>query len=103
MHVVNIDTVPLKEHDNNLAGILVPKEMTGSYFVELMKIYPGSKMPIHVHDYHQVYIIIDGSAKLRVGEEMREVKGGDTVFLPANVEHETVEAGPDGMRYVVIE
>jgi mannose-6-phosphate isomerase-like protein (cupin superfamily) len=77
--------------------------MTGTYAVQVMKVLPNAKMPIHLHAYPQVYIVLEGSAKLRVGTETREVKAGQVVFLPANVEHETCKAGSQGMSYIVIE
>lgn len=103
MHVKHIDEVAFDEHDGNFASILIPKEMTEGYLVQLIKVMPHSKMPVHLHDHHQAYVILDGSACLRVGDEAREVSAGHVVFLPAHVEHETVQAGPDGMRYIVIE
>ena len=103
MFVKNVDEVDFVGHDDNLASVLIPKEVTGQYMLQLIKVLPESKMPVHLHDHHQSYIILDGNAQLRVGEETREVSSGDVVFLPADVEHETVKAGPEGMRYLVIE
>ena len=103
MYIKQIEDVSFVEHDDNLASILVPSEMTGSYMVQLIQVSPRAKMPVHLHDIPQVYIILDGSAKLRVGDEIEEVSRGMVVFLPPHVEHETMEAGEEGLRYIVIE
>ena len=44
-------------------------------------------------------LLPSSSAPLRGGG----VVGRMVVFLPAQVEHETMEAGEEGMRYIVIE
>lgn len=82
MHVVDIDSVPVTAHDNNLVGTLVPEEMIGTYEVLLMKVLPNATMPIHLHDYPRVYIVFEGPAKLGVGTETREIRGGQAIFLP---------------------
>jgi len=103
MYIKHIEDVSFVEHDDSLASILVSDEMTGSYMVQLIRVSPGAKMPVHLHDIPQVYIVLGGSAKLRVGDEIEEVSGGMVVFLPAHMEHETMEAGEAGLRYIVIE
>jgi quercetin dioxygenase-like cupin family protein len=49
---------------------------------------PGDTNQIHVHkDVEQVYFVVRGGGKVQVGEERKEVRAGDAIFLPANIPH----------------
>ncbi|MCC7258480.1 MAG: cupin domain-containing protein [Gammaproteobacteria bacterium] len=47
----------------------------------------------HLED--EVYLVIEGRARLRVGGEDRDVRPGLVLFIPANVRHAFVEIAED--------
>jgi mannose-6-phosphate isomerase-like protein (cupin superfamily) len=47
----------------------------------------GSTDPQSPHTEDEVYVVLEGRAKILVGAEDFEVKPGDTIFVPANLEH----------------
>lgn len=49
----------------------------------------------HSHPHEQIAYVSRGSFRFRVGEEEMEIHEGDSLFVPANVEHEC-EALEDG-------
>jgi mannose-6-phosphate isomerase-like protein (cupin superfamily) len=49
---------------------------------------PGDTNRMHVHkDVEQVYLVVRGGGMVQVGEERKEVRAGDAIFLPANIPH----------------
>jgi quercetin dioxygenase-like cupin family protein len=51
-------------------------------------------MPRHTHDHDEVYQVVSGSATAVLGGESYDVGEGDTVVIPAGLEHEAyVDAG----------
>jgi quercetin dioxygenase-like cupin family protein len=56
-------------------------------------------MPAHHHENEQLGFIIAGSMVMRIGNEERELRPGDTYSIPSNVSHDVV-AGPDGATVV---
>ncbi|MFO7855505.1 MAG: cupin domain-containing protein [Paracoccaceae bacterium] len=53
---------------------------------------PG--VPLHVHDYDELFVIREGRALFTVGGEEIEAEAGDVVFGPARVPHKFRNLGP---------
>jgi len=52
----------------------------------------GEKATLHTHEsYEELYYIVEGEAKIRVGDEEINVSKGDIVYVPPGVSH-NVEA-----------
>jgi len=61
------------------------------YQIGFCMVYPGGKTGGHVHeDAEEIYHIIDGRAKMIVGDEEFEVEAGDTFLVPAHKMHTTM-------------
>jgi mannose-6-phosphate isomerase-like protein (cupin superfamily) len=55
---------------------------------------PGATTEAHYHRVsEELYHFTDGTGRVRVGEEEREVKAGDTVVLPPGTEHKLWNTG----------
>jgi quercetin dioxygenase-like cupin family protein len=61
----------------------------------VIELEPQSAVPEHSHDNEQLGVLIRGSMRFRVGEEVRELGPGGTWRILSHVPHE-VTAGPDG-------
>ena len=47
----------------------------------------GATDPQKPHKEDEVYYVVHGRAKMRVGQEQQVVKTGSVIFVPAGVEH----------------
>jgi mannose-6-phosphate isomerase-like protein (cupin superfamily) len=47
------------------------------------------------HDEDEVYFVISGRARLRVGDEEREVRPGSILYVPATAVHHFIEIEED--------
>ncbi|HET6311012.1 MAG TPA: cupin domain-containing protein [Candidatus Nitrosotalea sp.] len=65
----------------------------------VVDLVPNLVMPAHHHENEQLGFIIAGSMVMRIGNEERELRPGDTYSIPSNVSHDVV-AGPDGATVV---
>jgi len=61
----------------------------------VVELDPMTVVPEHSHDNEQLGIVISGSVRFRVGDEVRELRPGGTWTIAANTPHE-VHVGPDG-------
>jgi uncharacterized cupin superfamily protein len=68
-----------------------------SYF----KVTPGFRAPFgHAHtDQEEVYVVLSGSARVKLDDEIIDLKPMDAVRIPTSVER-GFEAGPDGAEIV---
>lgn len=60
----------------------------------------GSRLRPHDHVSEQVYVIVQGRGKMRVGEEERWVEEGDLVYVPPGALH-GIENSSEGVLVYV--
>ena len=47
------------------------------------------------HDEDEIYFVVSGRARIRVGEEESEVRSGSIIYVPATSQHRFVEIEED--------
>ena len=62
---------------------------------------PGKGPSLHRHDYAEVFIVLEGSAVFRVGDEEREVEAGHVVIVPVGEPHGFTASG-EGSKQINI-
>ncbi|MGI8629649.1 MAG: cupin domain-containing protein [Solirubrobacteraceae bacterium] len=68
--------------------------------VTWVDIQPGAEQHPHSHDPQQVYVIINGTGRMLVGDEERDVRVGDLVYVPSRALHGIVNTGTGMLSYV---
>lgn len=63
---------------------------------------PGQGPALHKHPYVEVAFVIEGSARITVGDEEREVQAGGIAVIPANTPHRFVNSGDSVLRQMDI-
>lgn len=61
---------------------------------------PGQGPPLHKHPYVEVAFTLEGTAKITIGDETREVKTGGIVVIPANTAHRFINCGDRLLRQI---
>jgi mannose-6-phosphate isomerase-like protein (cupin superfamily) len=62
-------------------------------------IEPGAGAPLHAHkDVDEIFILLEGTLDLRLGDEQRLVEANHTIAIPAGVPHAFVAVGPGPVR-----
>ena len=96
------DTKFLVENGNDYR-MLLPREMTESLQLALVKLKKGSLTPKHTHeDEEQAYIILKGSGIVRLNNEQEKVGEGMIVYIPRGTEHEIRNTGKDDLTYIYV-
>ena len=64
---------------------------------------PGFRVPFgHTHrDQEEVYVVLRGSGRIKIGDELIDLRQGDMVRVAAGVWRCT-EAGPDGLELLAV-
>jgi mannose-6-phosphate isomerase-like protein (cupin superfamily) len=47
----------------------------------------GGHPPLHTHDVDLFYVVVDGSATIRLGHDTHEGKAGEVIYIPAGYPH----------------
>jgi mannose-6-phosphate isomerase-like protein (cupin superfamily) len=84
--------------------LTLPQQEAGagvSVFEEVRR--PGDGPPLHVHGREdEIFRIVEGRFRLRVGAETFDAGPGDTLFLPRGVPHGFVNSGDGTGRLLIV-
>jgi mannose-6-phosphate isomerase-like protein (cupin superfamily) len=70
-------------------------------FAGLNSFEPGQEHAPHVHEgQDKLYLVLEGSGVVRVGDQSESLTAGDAAFAPAGVVHSMINPGPE--RLVVM-
>jgi mannose-6-phosphate isomerase-like protein (cupin superfamily) len=80
----------------------VPLEMENAG-VSYLRVAPNFRIPFgHTHkNQEEVYVVVAGSGRLKLGDEVRDVEQWDAVRIHKDTMR-GVEAGPDGLELIAI-
>ena len=56
---------------------------------------PGQEIINHSHSFEEAYFVVAGQAKMRIDSDEFEVAAWDSVYVPANAQHWTLNTGTD--------
>lgn len=81
------------------SGSLTPTNglVTGIAVVE-----PGGFLALHRHAPAEIYYLLEGTARLTIDGETRDVGPGTAVFIPGNAEHGMQNDGPVAVRCLYV-
>jgi mannose-6-phosphate isomerase-like protein (cupin superfamily) len=102
MHIINKKSARRYRRDNITSYLLVAESSTGAEHITttLVEMEPVGHQHIHAHVTEQCYFILEGCGQMTVGEETREVKEGDSIFIPSNAKHGLLNTGDVVLRYL---
>ncbi|WP_327284140.1 MULTISPECIES: cupin domain-containing protein [unclassified Streptomyces] len=63
---------------------------------------PGATSTPHDHDENEMFFIVEGSGVMRIGDETRRVRAGETVFITPFQDHDLTNDGDVRLRFVTI-
>ena len=101
----------LREVENQAPNFGMPEELEARFArsalggetlgLSLMTLAPGFRMPFgHKHaGQEEVYVILRGSARVKVEDEIVELGGWDAIRFEKDTMR-AVEAGPEGVEYL---
>ncbi len=93
MKGVTLNILDIKISANDTENDLAVFEQTG--------LTPKGGPPLHVHPFQdEWFYVIEGEYLFQVGNDKYEMKKGDTIFLPRNVQHAFIQLTQKGKMIV---
>ncbi|MBN2347728.1 MAG: cupin domain-containing protein [Bacteroidales bacterium] len=89
MKGVTLNVLDIKISSKDTDGAIAVFEQNG--------FTPNGGPPLHIHLYQdEFFYIVEGEYLFQVGEEKFQMKPGDTIFLPRNIQHAFAQLSEKG-------
>ncbi len=82
---------------------LITKETGAKNFaMRLFEMNSGGHTPLHTHDWeHEIYVL-NGNGVVKGGDEEKEFRKGDVIFIPPNERHQLRNTGKEEVRFLCL-
>jgi mannose-6-phosphate isomerase-like protein (cupin superfamily) len=96
MNFLNRDQLPFAGMSHEFVG-----EIHGAPFsAYIVAAKPGQGPPLHTHPYVEVAFVIEGVARITIGDEQCEFAAGGIAVIPAHTPHRFVNSGETILRQI---
>jgi mannose-6-phosphate isomerase-like protein (cupin superfamily) len=86
-------TYPARRRTRNLVGGASPVS-TEAFCMGYVTLEPdGGQVPWHNQRQEEVYFVLEGTGEMCLGDERRELRGGQAVLIPSGVYHQLTNTG----------
>ena len=73
----------------------------GSLTTRIVTVEPGTRMTPHWHRVEEAMLVIEGAGQAILGDEILEIKAGETLLGPSGIPHGFINTGSVPMKIVV--
>ncbi len=98
--------IALQGVNNNILDVKVSGSDTNGDLAifEQTSLSMGKGTPLHVHHYQdEIFYVMEGEYRFRVGEDTYTLTKGDSIFLPRTVPHAWTQVSPLGKMNVIVQ
>lgn len=82
--------------------MMTSQHLKSMEFLAYAMIPQGNMIEEHIDDYEEIYFVLNGKGVMKVGNEEKEVKDGDAIWLPADIPHGLKNTGENMMVILVV-
>jgi len=101
-HSNEIETKNVAAGKDTTIQVLISSQEGPNFALRKFSMLPGGGMPRHTNTVEHEQYVLRGHAKIGIGEDLYEVKAGDTVFIPAGEIHFYENMGTEPFEFLCI-
>lgn len=89
---------PARRTTRNLVGGSSPIQAE-NFSMGMVTLAPhGGQVPWHNQEQEEVYLVLEGNGEMCLGEERRELRGGQAVYIPNGEFHQLTNVGDTELK-----
>ncbi len=93
-------TYPARRRTQNLVGGASPVQAT-AFSMGMVTLEPnGGQVPWHNQEQEEVYVVIEGTGEMCLGEEVQALTAGQAVSIPPGVFHQLTNKGESPLKMI---
>jgi quercetin dioxygenase-like cupin family protein len=98
----DIGRTKIETGENTYRQVLIGPDEGPNFAMRRFIIEPGGSIPLHTNSVEHEQLVLNGRAKVQIGNEVVEVKKDDVVFIPPEVEHSYTTIGNENFEFICI-
>lgn len=105
MNIVDLDktdgkSFPARRLTKNIVGGSSPIQ-ADNFSLGLVTLAPeGGQVPWHNHPQEEIYMILEGTGQICLGEQRQEIHGGQTVYIPSGEFHQLTNTSKEPLKFI---
>ena len=101
-HTQEIEAKVVEAGSGTSMQVLISPDEGPHFAMRRFVMQPGGGMPNHTNLVEHEQYVLNGHAKIGIGDETFEVKKGDVVFIPAQVPHWYKNVGEEPFEFLCL-
>lgn len=101
-HAKEVEANPVSAGSGTTMQVLISAEEGPNFAMRRFVMQPGGGMPNHTNLVEHEQYVLNGRARIGIGEEVYEVQPGDVVFIPAKVPHWYTNIGDEPFEFLCL-
>jgi len=82
--------------------VLISSSDAPNFAMRRFTIEPGGSMPLHTNLVEHEQLVLNGRARVVIGDEQFEIKKDDVVFIPAGIPHNYETLGNEAFQFLCL-
>ena len=93
-------TYPARRRTQNLVGGASPVQ-ADAFSMGMVTLEPnGGQVPWHNQEQEEVYVVIEGTGEMCIGDEVRELRAGQACYIPPGKYHQLSNKGGTPLKMI---
>lgn len=89
IHDVQMNPVQMEGvHGASMAVMVGRSDGAPNFALRSFSVEPGGHTPRHSHDYEHEVFVVSGSGTILLGDETKQIRPGDVIYVKADLEHQ---------------
>jgi quercetin dioxygenase-like cupin family protein len=101
-HVKDVPPQAVKAGELTSIQVLISAQEGPNFAMRRFVMEPGGGMPRHTNTVEHEQYVLQGLARVGIGEEEFQVKAGDVVFIPQGIPHWYRNVGKDNFEFLCL-
>lgn len=99
-NVKNIEKELINVGNKTFKQVLISSKEGSNFAMRKFIIEPGGYMPLHTNSVEHEQYILNGQAKVQIGDQFLNVKKNDIIYIPKGVEHNYATIGDETFEFL---
>jgi len=101
-HSYEIEAKPVEAGTGTTIQVLISSEEGPNFAMRRFVMQPGGGIPRHTNRVEHEQYVLNGHARIGIGDQVFEVRPGDVVFIPAQVPHWYQNIGDEPFEFLCL-